>query len=201
MRRYVPRMEPRRDVWDAWRDTYWPRNPVCGILPHPLRRNRGARRETMLIVVAQYVVSEGHDSTVARLLRKNAQASRAEPGCLEFSVYQEIDDPRAFLLYERYTSEDAFQAHRRTPHFEDIIEQQVVPLPGRACLDPCRTAARLTSPNAPSGETRRRGKVRKAEVKAALSQWLLLDYGRHALTLAAWLAALKALSLPGERGS
>jgi quinol monooxygenase YgiN len=64
----------------------------------------------------------------ARLLRKNAQASRAEPGCLEFSVYQEIDDPRAFLLYERYTSEDAFQAHRRTPHFEDIIEQQVVPL-------------------------------------------------------------------------
>ena len=41
----------------------------------------------------------------------------------------------------------------------------------------------------------------EAEVQAALSQWLLLDYGRHALTLAAWLAALKALSLPGERGS
>jgi quinol monooxygenase YgiN len=82
----------------------------------------------VLIVVARYVVSEGHDATVARLLRKNAQATRAEPGCLEFSVYQEIDDPRAFLLYERYTSEDAFQAHRRTPHFEDIIEQQVVPL-------------------------------------------------------------------------
>jgi len=82
----------------------------------------------LLIVGARYVVSEGHDSTVARLLRKNAEASRAEPGCLEFSVYQEIDDPRAFLLYERYTSEDAFQAHRRTPHFEDIIEQQVAPL-------------------------------------------------------------------------
>ena len=41
----------------------------------------------------------------------------------------------------------------------------------------------------------------EAEVQATLSQWLLLDYGRHALTLAAWLAALKALSLPGERGS
>ena len=46
----------------------------------------------MLIVVARYVVSEGHDTTVARLLRKNAQASRAEPGCLEFSVYQEIGE-------------------------------------------------------------------------------------------------------------
>ena len=82
----------------------------------------------MLIVVARYVVADGHESRVAGLLRKNAEASRAEPGCLEFSVYQEIDDPRAFLLYERYTSEDAFQAHRSTPHFEDMIELQVVPL-------------------------------------------------------------------------
>jgi len=82
----------------------------------------------MLTVIARYVVGEGHDATVARLLRKNAEASRTEPGCLEFSVYQEIDDPRTFLLYERYTSEDAFQVHRRTPHFQNIIEQQVVPL-------------------------------------------------------------------------
>ena len=40
----------------------------------------------------------------------------------------------------------------------------------------------------------------EAEVSATLSQWLLLDYGRHVLTLAGWLAALKALSLPGKRG-
>ena len=38
------------------------------------------------------------------------------------------------------------------------------------------------------------------EVNAALSHWLLLDYGRHVLTLTGWLAALKALSLPGKRG-
>jgi quinol monooxygenase YgiN len=81
-----------------------------------------------LIVIARYVVSEGNESRVARLLRKNAKASRAEPGCLEFSVYQEVDGPRAFLLYERYTDEEAFQAHRRTPHFKTLIEQEVVPL-------------------------------------------------------------------------
>jgi hypothetical protein len=40
----------------------------------------------------------------------------------------------------------------------------------------------------------------EAEVQDALSQWLLLDYGRHVLTLAGWLAALKAFSLPGEHG-
>jgi hypothetical protein len=36
----------------------------------------------------------------------------------------------------------------------------------------------------------------EAEVKATLSQWRRRNYGRHVLTLAAWLAALKALSSP-----
>jgi hypothetical protein len=40
----------------------------------------------------------------------------------------------------------------------------------------------------------------QAEVQATLSQWLFLDYGRHVLTLAGWLAALKAFSLPSEHG-
>ncbi len=34
-----------------------------------------------------------------------------------------------------------------------------------------------------------------AEVKATLSQWRLRNYARHVLTLGAWLASLKALSL------
>jgi hypothetical protein len=40
----------------------------------------------------------------------------------------------------------------------------------------------------------------QAEVQATLSRWLFLDYGRHVLTLAGWLAALKAFSLPSKRG-
>ena len=40
----------------------------------------------------------------------------------------------------------------------------------------------------------------QSEVTATLSQWLLLDYGRHILTLAGWLAALKAFSLSGKHG-
>jgi quinol monooxygenase YgiN len=91
----------------------------------------------MLIVTARYVVAEGHVDTVIPLLQANAAASRDEPGCLEFSVFQDADDPRRVLLYEAYLDEAAFQAHRHTPHFRDIIEAQVVPL-----LDE-RTWARL----------------------------------------------------------
>ena len=82
----------------------------------------------MLIVVAQYVVKQGRHDTVVRLMRSNAEASLQEPGCLEFSVYQDVDDPRRILLYERYTDEDAFQEHRQRPHFRDLVEAQVAPL-------------------------------------------------------------------------
>jgi quinol monooxygenase YgiN len=100
-----------------------------GVVVHTYRAHRvNGSGGLMLVVVARYVVIEGYESTVARLLRQNAKASRAEPECLEFSVYEDIDNPRMILLYERYTSEDAFQAHRRTQHFRDIIEQRVAPL-------------------------------------------------------------------------
>lgn len=35
----------------------------------------------------------------------------------------------------------------------------------------------------------------QAEVDATLSQWLLMDYGRHVLTISGWIAALKTLSI------
>jgi hypothetical protein len=35
----------------------------------------------------------------------------------------------------------------------------------------------------------------EADVKETLSQWLMMNHGRHLLTLTGWLAALRALSL------
>lgn len=42
------------------------------------------------------------------------------------------------------------------------------------------------------------GEAPRNEIEAALSQWLLLNHGRHLLTFSAWLLALKALSTPLE---
>jgi len=41
-----------------------------------------------------------------------------------------------------------------------------------------------------------RAALRQAEVKARVTQWARLNYLRSALTLVAWLAAMKALTLP-----
>ena len=38
------------------------------------------------------------------------------------------------------------------------------------------------------------------DVLASLNQWMTLNYGRHLLTFAAWICALRALSTPSAAG-
>jgi quinol monooxygenase YgiN len=51
-------------------------------------------------------------------MERHAAASRAEPGCLVFDVCRDPADPQAFVLYEVYSDEAAYQAHRATAHYE-----------------------------------------------------------------------------------
>jgi autoinducer 2-degrading protein len=48
----------------------------------------------------------------------NAEASvREEPGCHRFDVSAVEGDENRFLLYELYDDAEAFEAHKRAPHF------------------------------------------------------------------------------------
>ena len=53
-------------------------------------------------------------------------ACEAEPGCREFKVYREKDQPRTFVLYEIYEDETAFQAHRESDHFKRYVLDDAV---------------------------------------------------------------------------
>ena len=48
----------------------------------------------------------------------NAQGSRTEPGNVRWDFARAEDDPNRFLLYEVYTSKEAFAAHQQTAHYQ-----------------------------------------------------------------------------------
>jgi autoinducer 2-degrading protein len=73
------------------------------------------------VVVARWVAAEGEEQEVERLVRINAEASRAEPGCRMFEVARSVTEPRTFVLYEQYDDEAAFAAHRETDHFKNYV--------------------------------------------------------------------------------
>jgi len=82
----------------------------------------------MLTVIARYQVQTGKGDLVATTLAKHAAATRTEPGCAQFVVYRSRKDREQFVLYEQYIDDEAFEAHRQTPHFRSYVEGTIVPL-------------------------------------------------------------------------
>ena len=68
-----------------------------------------------IAVIADFVPNEGSTSDVESILRGLTDATRSEPGCLQFDLYGNAD---GFTLVERYTDMAAIEAHRETDHYK-----------------------------------------------------------------------------------
>jgi quinol monooxygenase YgiN len=88
-------------------------------------------------VVARYQVKAGHGDDVARLLGPHITATRAEPGCLEFTALRSTQNPESFVLCERYASREAFDAHLASAHFETHVRTRIWPLLADRTVDFC----------------------------------------------------------------
>jgi hypothetical protein len=49
------------------------------------------------------------------------------PATSSFTAYRQLDEPRTYVLLERYTSREAFAAHRETDHFKELVLGEIVP--------------------------------------------------------------------------
>lgn len=47
-------------------------------------------------------------------------ASRAEPGCISYTMYQEPTDRTSFLFFEEWKDQAAVDFHFATPHFTGL---------------------------------------------------------------------------------
>ena len=56
------------------------------------------------------------DALEALLIEQAAVIRKTEPGCVLYRVHRATSDPEAFLFYEIYADDAAFDAHRASPH-------------------------------------------------------------------------------------
>jgi (4S)-4-hydroxy-5-phosphonooxypentane-2,3-dione isomerase len=69
------------------------------------------------LIVQLEVRAEARDEFLAAITA-NAEASvRDEPGCRRFDVNAVEGDDGRFVLYELYDDAEAFEEHKRAPHF------------------------------------------------------------------------------------
>lgn len=81
----------------------------------------------MFQVVAHYHARDGKADEVAELLKKLAQASRAEEGNISYVIARCLDDDHHFVIAEQYVDAAAFDAHRDSEHFSEIGAEQIIP--------------------------------------------------------------------------
>ena len=64
---------------------------------------------------------------IKSLLVQQTELSRQEPGCDRFELYQSQNDPKIFILVERWTSPEALDQHRLAKAYTEIYKPKVIP--------------------------------------------------------------------------
>ena len=94
----------------------------------------------MMTFLAKMIVKEGREAEFIRLARTLTEKVHAnEPDTLAYEFYKLRDEERGYAVYEKFSSEEAEQAHQQTDYFVELAPPLIDCLDGpyiRTYLDP-----------------------------------------------------------------
>jgi len=77
-----------------------------------------------MIVVSGTVPVRGDKlDEVKAVAIKMQDASSAEDGCITYRFYQDLEDPTLFRVFEEWETQEALEAHFKTPHMAEFSSQ------------------------------------------------------------------------------
>lgn len=71
---------------------------------------------THLTIIGRLRALTGREDELRDALLEVTRASREEPGCLNFDLHQDLQDPAKFIIYENWRDEAALALHFSLPH-------------------------------------------------------------------------------------
>lgn len=78
-------------------------------------------RTPALVISGSIVIDPAHVDRARQLVAPLIVATRAEPGCLAYGFYADLDEPGAFHLYEEWESAEANAAHSASEHLATFM--------------------------------------------------------------------------------
>ena len=80
------------------------------------------------VLAVTWTATEGNEEEVHSLLCQLGEASRQEPGVINYTTHVNPENPREFFIYEMYHDADGLEAHQQTVHFKELVLQRAIPL-------------------------------------------------------------------------
>lgn len=81
----------------------------------PLKEGDGSAKKSIAVYVE--VVPEQREQFLDIMLEV-LRESQKEEGCLEYTLWADLDSPNTFFLYEEYKDMAAFNAHQASAHYK-----------------------------------------------------------------------------------
>jgi quinol monooxygenase YgiN len=76
----------------------------------------------MIVVVGRVQTDAGKRAELVRIGQAVAAASRLEPGCISYRVYQDTENDNDFVFVEEWESDEALQRHFATSHVAEFMQ-------------------------------------------------------------------------------
>jgi quinol monooxygenase YgiN len=79
--------------------------------------------DQLIVVTARMTVAAGKQDEFLAAARELTRATRAEPGCLSYSLLQDVEAPGCFVFTEEWADTAAFRSHVASPHLASFRTQ------------------------------------------------------------------------------
>ncbi|MGZ4235887.1 MAG: putative quinol monooxygenase [Solirubrobacteraceae bacterium] len=76
----------------------------------------------MIVVVGRVQTDAGKRAELVRIGQAVAAASRLEPGCISYRLYQDTENETDFVFVEEWESDAALQRHFATSHVAEFLQ-------------------------------------------------------------------------------
>lgn len=94
----------------------------------------------MMTFLARMKIKQDKEEEFIRIAKALTEKVKAlEPGTVNYEFFKLRDEPLGYAVYEQFVSETAEEAHRNTPHFNELAPGMIDCIDGtyvREFLDP-----------------------------------------------------------------
>ena len=77
----------------------------------------------MITIVAKCSVMEDKIQEYMELAKKMMEETRKEKGCINYTLYQDINDPKVFCFIEYWENQECLDGHNSSEHFLTLVPQ------------------------------------------------------------------------------
>jgi len=75
-----------------------------------------------LTIIARIEAKENHIELVKKEVLKLIEPTRKEEGCIQYDLHQDNEDPKVFIFFEIWETQELWQAHIENTPLQNFIK-------------------------------------------------------------------------------